>query len=63
MAYISKPILETICMKYQSLFSGENKKNISKHCLVNCLPSMLSDKSYIPSFCQDVNKCGFCGFH
>ena len=24
---MSNPVLETICMKYQILFSGENKKN------------------------------------
>ena len=32
---------ETICMKYQSLFSGKNKKNISKCCLLKILSSML----------------------
>ena len=30
------------CMKYQTLFSGKNKKNISKCCLLKFLPSMLS---------------------
>ena len=34
-------------MKYQSLFSGKNKKNISKCCLVKFLPSMLSIKQYL----------------
>ena len=33
---------ETICMKYQSLFSGKNKKNISKCLLLKFLPSMQS---------------------
>ena len=32
-----------ICLKYQSLFSGKNeRKNISKYCLLKFLPSMLS---------------------
>ena len=30
--------LETICMKCQSLFSGKNKKNISKYHLLKFLP-------------------------
>ena len=35
---------ETICMKYQSLFSVENKKTISKCHLLQFFPSMLSFK-------------------
>ena len=35
--------METICMKYQSLFSGKNK-NISKCRLLKIISSMLSDK-------------------
>ena len=31
-------------MKYQNLFSGKNKKNISKCCLLEILPSMLGVK-------------------
>ena len=34
--------LETICRKYQNLFSGKNKKNISKCRLLKLLPRMLS---------------------
>ena len=33
-------------MKFQSLFSGKNEKNISKFCLVNFLPTMLSIKHH-----------------
>ena len=32
---------KTICMKCQSLFSGKNKRNISKCCLPKNLHSML----------------------
>ena len=35
---------ETICMKYQILFSGKNKKNISKCRLLKILPRVLSVK-------------------
>ena len=35
--------LETICMKFQNLFSGKNKKkNISVCCLLKILPRVLS---------------------
>ena len=34
--------LETVCMKYQNLFSGKNKKNMSICCLLKILPWMLS---------------------
>ena len=49
---ISKPVFwekkkETICMKYQILFSGKNKKNISKWCLLKNLPRVLSVKYLI----------------
>ena len=33
--------LKTICMKCQNLFSGENKKNISKCCLLKFFPTCL----------------------
>ena len=36
--------MEIICMKYQIQFSGKNKKNISKCCLLKILPRMLSIK-------------------
>ena len=39
-----KQAKETICMECQSLFSGKNKKNISKCCLLEFLPSMLNVK-------------------
>ena len=42
-------LLETIYMKCQILFSGENKKNISK-CLLKFLPRVLS---------INVEKCSF----
>ena len=29
---------ETICMKYQRIFSGGNKKNISKRCILKFYP-------------------------
>ena len=32
----------SICMKYQSLLSGKNKKSISKRCVLKLLRSMLS---------------------
>ena len=35
---------ETICMKCQILFSGKNKKNISKWCLLKILPRVLRVK-------------------
>ena len=38
---------ETISMKCQILFSGKNKKNISKCHLLKILPGMLSVKEYI----------------
>ena len=34
---------ETICMKWQILFWGKNKKKYLKCCLLKFLPSMLSD--------------------
>ena len=37
--------LETVCMKCQNLFSGKNKKNISKCRLLKFLPRVLSGKS------------------
>ena len=37
-------------MKYQSLFSVENKKNISKCGMLKILPSMLSIKAHIKCF-------------
>ena len=37
---------ETICMICQILFSGKISKNISKFCLLQFLPSMLSIKAY-----------------
>ena len=37
---------ETICMKYQILFSRKNKKNISK-CLLKFLPSMQGVKKLL----------------
>ena len=30
----------TLCMKCRILFSGENKENISKCCLLKCIPNM-----------------------
>ena len=36
---------ETVCMKCQILFPGENKKNISKCHLLKILPKVLSIKS------------------
>ena len=36
---------ETICMKCQILFSGKNKKNISK-CLLKILPRVLSVRMF-----------------
>ena len=39
--------METTCMKCQSLFSGQNKKNISKCRLLKFLPSMLSVYNYL----------------
>ena len=35
---------ETICMKCQMLFSGKNKKNISKCHLLKILPRVLDAK-------------------
>ena len=35
---------EKVCMKFQNLFSGKNKKNISKCHLLKVLPSMPSLK-------------------
>ena len=37
--------METICMKCQNLFSGKNKKNISKCRLLKILPRVLSVKT------------------
>ena len=39
---VSKGDLETICMKYQSIFSGKNKKTILNCHQLKFLPSMLS---------------------
>ena len=41
---ISCKLPKTICMKYQTLFSGNNKKNISKCRLLKILPRVLSFK-------------------
>ena len=35
-------MFHAICMKCQILFSGKNKKNISKCCLLKILPRVLS---------------------
>ena len=35
-------ISHKFCMTCRSLFSGENKKNVSK-CLLKCLPSILNN--------------------
>ena len=45
---------ETICMKCQTLFSGENKKNISKCRLLKFVPSMLSIEVFYAIF---LKKC------
>ena len=43
--YLSKlSLFETICMKCQNLFSGKNKKNISKCHLLKSLPRLLCIK-------------------
>ena len=51
-------IKETICMKCHILFSGKNKKNISKCCLLKILPRVLSVK---PHFY--IVKLGFTGVY
>ena len=39
--------LETVCMKCQILFSGKNKKNISKCHLLKILPRVLGVKQQL----------------
>ena len=46
--------IETICMKCQ-MFSGKNKKNISKCCLLKILPRLLSIKDDLSWRKQLVN--------
>ena len=46
-------VSEAICMKCERLFSGKNKKNISKCRLLNFLPKMLSG-NFI-----NLRMCGF----
>ena len=37
--------LETICLKYETLFSGISNKNVPNEYLVKFLPSMLSQRT------------------
>ena len=54
-------IKETICMKCQSQFSGKNKKNNSKCCLLNFFPSMLSVKhQYLSNVISDTANSNYC---
>ena len=48
---------ETICMKYQKLFSWKNKKNISKCCLLKILPRVLS-VNYVALLHCDITDTG-----
>ena len=50
--------LETICMKCQNMFFGENKKNISKCCLLKFLPRVLSDKSRFSHALVQISNTG-----
>ena len=53
--------METICIKYQILFSGKNKKNISKCHLLEVLPRVISMKvSYIYGTYMFASTCFFC---
>ena len=48
--------VETICMKWQNIFSGKNKKNISVCCLLKKLPRVLSINVTSVSL-QDRSTC------
>ena len=52
---MSNPAKETVCMKCQILFSGKNKKNISKCRLLKILPRVLSVKICI--CCLRLKTC------
>ena len=43
-------------MKCQILFSGKNKKNISKYCLLKILPRVLSVKEKLNKIFEPVNN-------
>ena len=49
---------ETICIKCQILFSGKNKKNVSKCCLLKILPRVLSVKG---QYSVNDNQCASAG--
>ena len=58
--YISRKFSakETLCMKYQSLFSGKNKKNISKCWLLKIFSSWLATHEDFFCHCEKWGSCG-----